>query len=275
MQQYADDNDGYRYILVVIDVFSKYGWMRPLKHKTGEEVAAAFRDIFDSQTNGVMRKPDMLWVDDGKEFYNKHVKPLVQIYSTQNFEKSCVAERWVRTMKGIMFKFFTANNTRRYIDVLQDLVLHYNQTKHSSIKMTPTMASDPKNKHIVYSNLYDDMIHDSSKPKQKFSVGDHVRITKKHGVFDKSYLPLWTEELFEISAIQYTIPITYKIKDMNGEEIKGTFYEQELQKSSQEVFRIEKVLKTKGNKLFVKWLGYSDDFNSWVDKGDVVALTSK
>jgi hypothetical protein len=83
-------------------------------------------------------------------------------------------------------------------------------------------------------------------------------------------LPLWTEELFEISTIQYTIPITYKIKDMNGEEIKGTFYEQELQKSSQEVFRIEKVLKTKGNKLLVKWLGYSDDFNSWINKEDVV-----
>jgi hypothetical protein len=84
-------------------------------------------------------------------------------------------------------------------------------------------------------------------------------------VFRKGYLPRWTEELFTVSAIQYTDPITYKIKDLNGEEIKGTFYEQEMQKSSQDTFRIERVLKTKCNKLLVKWLGYSNDFNSWID----------
>ena len=175
-----------------------------------------------------------------------------------------------------MFHFFTANNTYRYIDVLQDMVTHYNNSKHSSIKMTPVQASLPENEAQVYLNLYDDVIHDTSEwPKPKFAVGDKVRITKKHTVFKKSYLPLWTEELFEISSIQYTNPITYKLRDLNNEEISGTFYEQELQKSHQDTFRIEKVLKTKGDKLFVKWLGYSDDFNSWIDKKNVASLNDR
>ena len=105
-----------------------------------------------------------------------------------------------------------------------------------------------------------------------YAVGDTVRITKKQTVFNKSYLPLWTEEIFKISAIQQTNPITYKIKDMNGEEIQGTFYEQELQKTHQDTFRIEKVIRTKGNKMLVKWKGYPDNFNSWIDKSDVEQL---
>ena len=119
-------------------------------------------------------------------------------------------------------------------------------------------------------NLYGDIVHDNSpRPQPKFKVGDKIRITVKKDVFRKGYLPRWTEELFTVSAIQYTDPITNKIKDLNGEEIKGTFYEQEMQKSTQDTFRIERVLKTKGDKLFVKWMGYSDDFNSWIDKSDV------
>jgi hypothetical protein len=91
-------------------------------------------------------------------------------------------------------------------------------------------------------------------------------------VFRKGYLPRWTKELFTVSAIQYTDPINYKIKDSNGEEIKSTFYEQEMQKCTQDTFRIEYVLKTKGNKLLVKWMSYSDDFNSWIDRKDVTSI---
>ena len=107
--------------------------------------------------------------------------------------------------------------------------------------MTPILASQPENEAKVYMALYDDIIHDRSpRPVPKFSIGDKVRITKKQTIFNKGYEPRWTEELFEISAIQQTNPITYKIKDLNGEEIQGTFYEQELQKSNQDIFRIEK-----------------------------------
>jgi hypothetical protein len=169
-----------------------------------------------------------------------------------------------------MFKYFTANNTYRYIDVIQEMIDKYNNSKHRSIKMTPVLASIPENESKVYMTLYDDLIHDKNlRPVPNYAVGDPVRITKKQSVFSKSYLPIWTEDIFKISAIQQTRPITYKITDTNGEENKGTFYEQELQKTHQDTFRIEKVIKTKGNKMLVKCMGYPDNFNSWIDKSDV------
>ena len=116
MQPFSRYNKGYRYLLTVIDIFSKYGWMRPLKDKKGESVADAFKDIMKASK----RKPNKVWVDKGKEFFNKSVKDLLNIYSTENEEKSSVVERWNRTMKERMFKYFTANSTNVYIDVLDD-----------------------------------------------------------------------------------------------------------------------------------------------------------
>ena len=136
-------------MITVIDVFSKYGWMLPLKTKTGVEVANALKEIFK------VRKPRSLWVDRGRElFFNRHVKSLVDLYTTENEEKSSVVERWNRTVKERMFKYFTANNTRRYIDIVDRLVQNYNNTKHSSIKMTPVQASEKKNENKVYMALF-------------------------------------------------------------------------------------------------------------------------
>ena len=112
-----------------------------MKDKKGESVADAFKDIIKTSK----RKPNNVWVDKGREFYNKHVKDILNIYSTENEQKSSVVERWNRTMKECMFKYFTANSTNVYIDVLGDLVKQYNNTKHSSIGMTPVEASKDKN----------------------------------------------------------------------------------------------------------------------------------
>ena len=120
------------------------------------------------------RKPVKLWVDKGKEFYNKDVKGLFELYSTENEEKSCVIERWNRTMREKMFKYFTANSTRRYIDILDEMVSNYNDTRHTSIKMTPAKASLKVNEKTVWMNLYGDEISEPIKP--KFSIGDKVRI---------------------------------------------------------------------------------------------------
>ena len=263
MQSFAKDNDGVKYLLTVIDVFSKYGWIVPLNDKSGKSTAAGFMKIF---TSG--RKPGKVWVDKGREFYNKDVKKLVELYSTENEEKSCVVERWNRTMREKMFKYFTANSTRRYIDVLNEMVNSYNNTRHSSIKMTPAKASLKANEKTVWMNLFGNEIREAIKP--KFSIGDKVRITKKKNIFEKGYTPRWTEEIFTISTIQYTDPPTYKITDANDEEIQGSFYEQELQKSTQEIFRIEKIIRKRGNKSLVKWSGYSDSFNSWVDNDALI-----
>ena len=266
MSALSKDNHGYTFLLLVIDTFSKYGWVIPLKDKKGKTVADALKTIFEE------RKPEKLWTDKGKEFYNKDVKDLIELYSTENEEKSSVVERWIRTIKEKMWKYFTDNNTYTYIDILPDLVEDYNNTKHSSIKMTPVEASKKKNELTVWRNLYPDRlkIHDL---RPKFSVGDEVRISKKKKTFEKGYTTRWTEEIFTITKIQNTNPITYKIADLKGEEIDGTFYEPELQKTSQQVFRIEKVIEKGKNKSLVKWKGYSDKFNSWVDNKNLIDLS--
>ena len=271
MMAFSRFNGGTKYLLTVIDVFSKYGWIVPLKTKTGAEVARALKKIFRE------RKPEKLWVDKGKEFYNKDVKNLLNInniliYSTENEEKSSVVERWNRTMKEKMFQYFSANSTRKYIDVLDDMVDHYNRTVHSSIKITPVEASKKKNENKVWIHLYS--FPEPPKQKPKFSVGDRVRIGRKKSKFEKGYTVRWTEELFKIHKVQLTDPPTYKLKDLNDEEITGSFYEPELQKTTQHTFRIEKVIKKKGNKAFVKWLGYPDSFNSWVNARDIIINNS-
>ena len=173
-------------------------------------------------------------------------------------------------MKGRMWKQFTAKNTTQYLDMLPKLVEEYNNTKHSSIKMTPVEASMKKNEGLVYHNLYGDS--QITKRKPKFKVGNKVRISKyKRQIFDKGYTPNWTEEIFEIVKIKPTNPYTYEIKDLNDEKITGSFYEPELQEAKQQTYRIEKVLKRdyKKKQALVKWKGYDKDFNSWIPIKDL------
>ena len=134
-------------------------------------------------------------------------------------------------------------------------------------------ASSKKTENKVFRNIYPDF--GGKTPNTKISVGDNVRITKKTNLFEKGFTPCWTEEVFRISKIDLTIPITYKIIDLNGEEIEGLFYEQELQKTAQDTFRIEKVLKRQGDKSPVKLMGYPKSFNSWIDTKTVLKLTTK
>ena len=267
MQALSKENEGYKFLLLVIDTFSKYGWIVPLKDKKGETIVNALKEIFKESG----RRPAKLWTDKGREFFNKDVRDLVYLYATENEEKSSIAERWIRTMKEKMFKYFTDNNTYNYIDALPELVEDYNNTVHSSTKLTPTDASKEENELKVWRNLYPDR-YKTSRLNPKFSVGDEVRITKKKKVFEKGYTTRWTEEIFTIKEIRETNPITYKLEDLKGEEIKGTFYEPELQKTEQQIYRIEKIIKKEKGRSFVKWKGYSDKFNSWVDNKDLIDL---
>ena len=141
MQQFSKWNKGYKYLLMVIDVFSKFGWIVPLKNKTGETVAAAFKNILNGG-----RIPKFIWTDKGKEFYNKNMKKLldlhkITLYSTENEEKSSVVERWNRTIKNKMWKRFTQQSSTHYLNMLPEILDEYNNQKHRSIKMSPIDAS--------------------------------------------------------------------------------------------------------------------------------------
>ena len=183
------------------------------------------------------------------------------MYSTYNEGKSVVAERFIRTLKNKTFKHMTAVSKNVYFDVLDDIVNKYNNTVHRSIKMKPI---------DVTSDSYAEYNEDFNKKDPKFKVGDHVRISKYKNIFAKGYTQNWSEEVFVVSTIKDTVPWTYAISDLNGELITGSFYEKELQKTTQEKFRIKKMLKRKCNKLYVKWKGYDNSFNSWIDKRNLI-----
>ena len=153
-------------MLTVIDIFSNFVWIVPLKRKTGQKFANTFSGILKE------RRPSKTWVDRGRKFCNKDVHKLIELYSTENKEKSCVIERFNRTSKEKKFKYFSANNTRKYVDVLDLLVNLYNNSIHSSIKMTPNDASRKENENKVWRNLYPELGGKTLSP--KFSIGDNV-----------------------------------------------------------------------------------------------------
>ena len=183
------------------------------------------------------------------------------MYSTHNKGKSVVSERFVRTIKNKIYKHMTSISKNVYIDKLNDIVNEDNNAKHRTTKMKPIDIKD---------NAYIDFGKEVNDNDPKFKAGDHVRISKYKNIFAKGYTPNWSEEVFVIKKIKNTVPWTYVIDDLNGEEITGTFYEKELQEIDQQEFRIEKVIKKKGDKLYVKWKGYDNSFNSWIEKKDLV-----
>ena len=181
--------------------------------------------------------------------------------STNNEGKSVLAERFIRTLKSKIYKYMTSISKNVYIDKLDDMVNEYNNTYHTTIKMKPSDVKD---------NTYINTDKEINNKDPKFKVGDHVRISKCKNIFAKGYLSNWSEEVFVIKEVKNIIPWIYVINDLNGEEIIGTFYEKELQKTSQEELRIEKVIKRKGNKIFVKWKRYDNSVNSWIDKNYII-----
>ena len=178
------------------------------------------------------------------------------MYSTNNEGKSVVAERFVRTLKSKIYKYMTSISKNVYIDKLDDIANECNNTYHTTIKMKPIDVKD--NTYIIT----DKEINDKD---PKFKVGDHLRIAKYKNIFAKGYTSNWSEEVFAIKKVKNTVPWTYVINDLNGEEIMGTFYEKELHRTNQEEFRSEKVIKRKGDKIYVKWKEYDNSFNSWID----------
>ena len=197
----------------------------------------------------------------------------VKIYHTNSHLKAVVIERFNRSLRELMMKHFTKNNNTLWYNILPKLIKIYNNRYHSTIKMKPIEVNKSNEKYIK-ENIY---TYDKTSKNPKFKIGDLVRISlKTRKIFDKASSNIkWSEELFKIHSINKLKVITYKIEDLNNNIIEGIFYERELQKSknTSQVYIIEKIIRKNKNKYLVKWRNYSDDFNSWIDKDDIIKYT--
>ena len=222
LQSLSRKNNGIKYLLCAIDLYSKYAFVIPLKDKKAISIVNAFDKIIKQSG----KKTSKIWVDQGSEFYNNVFKRWLSnnniiMYSTYNEGKSVVAERFIRTLKNKLYKHMTATGKNVYYDVLDDIVNEYNNNNHSTIKMKPIDVKDNKRVYIDEHNEKDG----------RFKVGDTVRISKFKNIFAKGYTSNWSKEIFIVDKINDTVPYTYNLKDLNDEEIIGSFCDRELQKT--------------------------------------------
>ena len=237
MQSFSKQNKGFKYLLNIIDIFSKVAYSIPLKSKSQQSIVEAFEKLFTKT-----KPPKRIWVDQGKEFWNKTFRQLLDkhnivLYHVYNEGKATVVERLNRSLGEMIQKHMTATKSKNYINVLQKLINDYNHRYHSSIKMTPVDAQKTENRNEVLQNLYVNpsqlhSVYENLNPKTKpLVIGDRVRIYKYKKHFEKGRTTNWTTEIFQISEVLKTNPITYRIQDLNGEPILGSFYTQEMQKT--------------------------------------------
>lgn len=273
----SKSNDNYRFILFIIDAFSRQAFATPIKNKSCKEVTEAFRGIISS-TN---RSPVYLSTDRGTEFLCKGFQDMLSenkivFYTTYSQEtKASFIERLQRTIKQKLFRYFTYSGTTRYIDVLQDFIEGYNDTHHSSIKVKPKDV-DYTNQGKLWNEQYFPDDYSTAKPTFKFRPGDTVRVSKYKSTFSKGYQQLWSNELFTVVKAHHTNPPVYTIADQNNEVIKGTWYENELQKviPENDVHKIEKILSTRKingkSQYLVRWNGYGPEFDSYIDRNQLI-----
>lgn len=277
MNDLAKDNDGYKYFVVFIDCFSRYLYTHPLKTKEGKEMVQVMKTIFERKI------PQKLRTDAGGEFLatvvQKYLKQNdIEHIVTSNETKAAIAERVIKTIKKRLYRYFTHTNTQRWIDILSDVTSSYNNTFHRSIQMKPSNVN-VNNAASLWLKLYQKPLP-LRLPKFKFKVGDYVRISYLEEKFHRDFDHHFTREVFIVAErkLRSQIPV-YKLKDYNGENVKGMFYEQEMQKvifDPNAEFKIEKIIKSRkrqGKKEhFVKWMGWPDKFNSWVADDEIQNL---
>ena len=279
MQALSRQNGGDRYILTVIDIFSKYAWAVPVKRKDAADVAAAFSEVL---RKSAPRQPRRLQTDKGKEFFNKDFSALMNRHGIQHFasesdQKAAVVERFNRTIKTRLWTYMSDRGTVRWNDVLQQLVDAYNQSPHRSIGMRPSEV-EKKDEARLWVRLYGDGDTQRKAAAGAISDGAKVRISSVKGVFEKGYMPNWSKEHFLVAPLppkhKGSRRPLYKLKDSANEELKGSWYREELQLISNNQYRIEKVLQRRtladGTKeRLVHWEGWPDKFNTWVKESDL------
>ena len=274
MQLFSRQNKGFRYILTIVDCFSRFAYAIPIKSKSKDVVKVAFEKVFDDLP------PCKIQTDRGTEFLNNVVQNYfeskgIHYFNTYNTKFKCaIVERFNRTLKSRMYKYFTANGTRKYIDVLQNLVDSYNRSFHRTIGTAPINVNDD-NKQQIFRNIYgstdEDSYRSSNLKKPQLEVGQEVRRKYELTPMDKGFYPTWTDVIYKIAkTIKGKTKAMYKLLDEHGQELKQRFYPEEIQKVKSDLFRIEKIIKRERRNgrdgFIVKWLGYGSEHNSWVPK---------
>jgi hypothetical protein len=269
MSNISEDNDNVKFLLNIIDIYSRYAYSFPLKSKKASEILNAFKSL--------KVLPRNIWSDEGNEFYNKEFKAFcksnnINLYHTFSGLKSVYVERFNRTLKEMMYKYFTEKNSDYYINVLDDFVKKYNNTIHSRTKQKPIDI-------YLHNKTPMKAITIISNDKPKYKVGDYVRISKFKKTFEKGYTARWSKEVFKVKSIDtLQHPYMYELEDLQGEDIKGKFYEEELQSTALQDFAVvEKILETKTVKrkkmYLVKYDGYDNKFNEWLTKEQLDRIT--
>lgn len=271
-------NDGIHYLTAVIDTFTRKAWVVPCKDKKAKTVLNAF----DSIIRSAGKKPFSLVSDRGCEMNNKFFIAYCKtnkIKYLHNFTSVHAAyiERFFRTYQGIIHKFLSQFETKRYIDNINDFTNSYNNRQHRMIDMTPEEAENDRNHERIALKMAE--YHSKIKKRvPKYKIGQLVRIALQKGPFHRGYNEQSNEEVFRISDIKKTLPIPlYLLESYNKEEkLKGYFYEAEITPANLDSFRIEKVIKQrifKGKKqYFVKWRGYDNSHNSWIEASDITQV---
>ena len=283
MVQVQRQNHGYRYILTCIDILSRFAWARPLKSKSGKEVAAAIEDIFSASG----RIPKRIQTDQGREFYNAPVQQLltsnnVELFSVKSPNKAALVERFNRTLKNKLWRMFTSRNNHKWINDLAHVMHAYNHAIHRVIRMKPANVNK-ENAMIIWERLYGKDPRNQS-TLRGIKKDDIVRISSVKGQFEQGYLPNWSREEFIVDKVNKKfLPNMVQLKDHHGEVIEGGFYDKEVQRIGREkdddVYDVEKIIRQKKKDgevwYLVKWLGYNNSFNSWVRKRDIVHVYNK
>jgi hypothetical protein len=253
--------EGYKFILVILDVYSRKAWAYPLKNKKTTTVLEKFKELFKE----LPKPPKFLWTDLGKEFVGKPMKDFlkehgVEQYSTFSESKSSIAERFNRTMK-----LWMSNDDENWLNALPKLIDEYNNKNHTGIEAIPNQVFEqeaiPEGKKLIATKDFTD--------KPKFKVGDTVRLSRMKNQFEKQ-TNNWTKRVYTVSKVLNTNPITYKVDDIVDGTVEGSFYKQELQKTDMNFFLIDEIKKRRtrnGKKeILVTWIGYEDLKPEWIQE---------
>ena len=298
MVSYQKHNDNYSYFTVFIDIFTRYLFTFPLKTLTGVEMVGVMQEVMEKQQT----KPKILRTDQGSEYKNKEVERFlsqekIKHVFTYYETKANYAERVIKTIKLKIFKHFTAKETYRWIDELENITSAYNNSKHRTIKMTPTEAKGVNN-YVLWRNQYHNISTEGNGNNQfiktkrlktkpfrnfKYKGGDRVKISFLKEKFDREYSQKWSTEVFTVIDRKFNqgFPM-YILKDYKNDIIKSYFYEPELQLAyigEETEYKIEKIIKrrkrSKQQEILVKWKGWPEKFNSWIAEKSVRNFTSE